>query len=70
MSSIVAHALGELNHLAESLPAGRHVVTGDIRRLSARLYKETQNKSIDSILSLCEELLEERNWSLGVIAYD
>ena len=30
MRSIVEHALGELNLLAESLPAGRHIVTGDI----------------------------------------
>lgn len=68
MRSIVEHALGELDLLAESLPAGRHVVTGDIRRVSAKLYKELKDKSIDSILPLCEELLEEHNWSLGVIA--
>lgn len=70
MRSIVEHALGELNLLAESLPAGRHIVTGDIRRVSAKLYKEVKDKSINSILPLCEELLEEHNWSLGVIAYD
>lgn len=69
MCSIVDHALGELNLLAEGLPAGRHVVTGDIRRVSAKLYKEVKDKSINSILPLCEELLEEHR-SLGVIAYD
>ena len=70
MRSIVEHALGELNFLAESLPEGRHIVTGDIRRVSAKLYKEEKDKSINSILPLCEELLEEHNWSLSVIAYD
>ena len=52
MRSIVEHALGELNLLAESLPTGRHIVTGDIRRISAKLYKEVKDKSINSILPL------------------
>ena len=70
MSLIVEHAIYELNLLAENVPAGKHVVTGDIRKLSARLYKEVKDKTIDNVLFLCEELLEEHSWGLGVIAFD
>lgn len=70
MNLIVEHAIYELNLLAENTPVGKHVVTGDIRKLSARLYKEVKDRTIDNVLFLCEELLEEHSWGLGVIAFD
>ena len=44
--------------------------TGDIRKLSAKLFKDIKNKTIDNIFNICNELLEQRDWALGVIAYD
>lgn len=70
MNSIVKQAAYELKLLSENIPEGKHVVTADIRRLSARLYKDVKDKNIDNVLSLCEELLEEHSWGLGVIAFE
>ena len=69
MHEIVAAAKAELVNLSAT-PLGGHLKTGDIRRLSARLFKEVRGQSKDSILAICEELLEQRGWALGVIAYD
>jgi len=44
--------------------------TGDIRKLSAKLFGNIGDKSKDNIFSLCNELLEQREWALGVIAFD
>ena len=70
MSLIIERAVSELKLLSANVPEGKHVVTNDIRRLSAKLYKDVKDKTIDNVLSLCEELLEEHNWGLGVIAFD
>lgn len=70
MSLIVEQAIYEIKLLADNVPDGKHIVTSDIRKLSAKLYRRIQDNTIDNILSLCEELLEERSWELGVIAFD
>lgn len=69
MNIIVSQAIEEINALANT-PNGKHIVTGDIRKLSARLYKKIDDKTIDNVLALCEELLEQNTWALGVIAFD
>lgn len=61
MSLIVERAVSELKLLSANVPEGKHVVTNDIRRLSAKLYKDLKDKTIDNVLSLCEELLEEHS---------
>ena len=38
MNVIVEQAIYEMNLLANNVPDGKHVVTGDIRKLSAKLY--------------------------------
>ena len=50
-------------------PQGKHILTGDIRRLSARLYKQAGHRDIGQALDLCEELLDRRHWAMGVIAW-
>lgn len=47
MSLIIERAISELELLSENVPEGKHVVTNDIRRLSAKLYKEVKDKTID-----------------------
>jgi 3-methyladenine DNA glycosylase AlkD len=49
---------------------GEHLKTGDIRRLSAELYRSLEDKSRDKVFAISGELLEERIWPLKVIAFD
>lgn len=70
MESIVRAAAAELARLAANVPEGRHVATGDIRRLSAKLYRQAGVKDIDSVLGLCGELLDLHDWAAGVVAFD
>ncbi|MFT9496282.1 DNA alkylation repair protein [Anaerosolibacter sp.] len=46
------------------------LTTGRIRSVSASLYRALEDKSIDNVLTACEQLLDERQWALSVIAYD
>ena len=62
--------MDEIKSLADNAPDGKHIVTGDIRKLSARLYRKIDDKAMDHVFSLCEELLEKHTWALGVIAFD
>ena len=55
---------------ARGTPSGSFLKTGDIRKISAKLYKDVINKPIEYVFSVCGGLLEQRNWPMGVIAYD
>ena len=66
MLNTVAEAKEQLNNAAKE---GR-VTTGKVRSISASLYRNLKDKNIDDVLMLCEQLLEEREWALGIIAYD
>lgn len=44
--------------------------TGDIRRLSALLFRGIKDKTKDNVFTVCETLLERREWAMGVIAFD
>jgi 3-methyladenine DNA glycosylase AlkD len=57
------------NHL-QNLSKERGLTTGKVRRISSAMYKALEDKSIDNVVTLCEQLLEEHEWALGVIAYD
>lgn len=70
MNSVVQTAVTEIRILSDNIPEGKHIVTGDIRKLSARLYRKIEDKKIEHVFALCGELLEQRDWALGVIAYD
>lgn len=70
MNEIILQAMDEIKILEDNTPNGKHIVTGDIRKLSARLYKKIDDKAIDNVFALCEELLEQHTWALGVIAFD
>ncbi len=70
MNTIVSEAVNGIKILSENVPDGSHIITGDIRKLAARLFKNIEDKSIENVLCLCGELLEEHSWALGVIAFD
>jgi 3-methyladenine DNA glycosylase AlkD len=69
MSEIVKEAKNELEKLERS-PIMDGIKTGEIRKLANVFFKEMKGKDIDAVFAVCYELLEERSWELGVIAYD
>lgn len=66
MSDIVSTTRQEL----ERLSSERRLNTADVRKTSAKLFRALEDRSSASVFHLCEKLLEERNWAMGVIAYD
>lgn len=70
MDRIVEEAIRKIQELEQHIPNGKHVVTGEIRKLSSKLFRQINDKSIEHVFALCEELLNQRAWALGVIAYD
>ncbi|MFR1709399.1 MAG: DNA alkylation repair protein [Clostridium sp.] len=46
------------------------LTTGKVRSFSSKLYKHLDDKSISNVFNICEELLNEGKWELGIIAYD
>ena len=69
MNDFVSTAREELEPLGKT-PQSGHVKTGDIRKLSAKLYRGLNDKSKETVFSVCNELLEQHNWALGIIAFD
>lgn len=70
MEEIVSMAKEELDRLAAAVPEGKHVLTGDIRRLSGKLYRQAGAREVGQVLALCEEFLAYRDWAMGVVAFD
>ena len=70
MHKTVAEAISCIHELEVHAPAGKHIITGDIRKLSAKLFRQLEDKSIRNVFSICEEMLEQHTWALSVIAYD
>lgn len=58
------------NELALLKVEGKKQKTSDVRKLSSKVYKKIKNYSFESKLDICESLLEQRKWAMGVIAYD
>lgn len=69
MNDVVKIAEEEIKKLGFTAN-GEHIKTGDIRKLSAKLYRSIGDKSKDTVFLICESLLEQRNWPMEVIAFD
>ena len=67
---ILNMAKSEIAILKNTISEGKHIKTGEIRKLSCRLYKRIPDRNIKVVLNICETLLEEHCWELGVIAFD
>ncbi len=46
------------------------IKTARVRAISSALFKDIEDRGIEHVLMLSEELLRERDWALGVMAYD
>lgn len=66
MVNIVSEARNHLQNLSKE----RGLTTGKVRAISSAMYKALEDKNIDNVFTLCEQLLDEHEWALGVIAYD
>jgi 3-methyladenine DNA glycosylase AlkD len=66
---VVARAVSELESVG-MVPTGTHVRTGEVRRISTKLFRELPDRSKDHVFSVCEELLKQRTWPMKVIAFD
>jgi len=62
--------ISEIEQRLGKLTKEEGLTTGAIRSVSASVFKMIKDKDINNVLSLCEELLDEKRWELGVVAYD
>jgi hypothetical protein len=69
MNEIIKTTKKELENM-NTTAQGKHLKTGDIRKLSAKLFKTINDKSKEYIFTVCDEFLEQHNWAMGVIAFD
>lgn len=69
MSDFIVYVKKRLDNLTLTF-GGEHIKTVEIRKLSNNLYRELDDNSKANVFKICEELLEEYNWAMGVIAYD
>lgn len=69
-NELLEYAKQEIKILWENTAEGKHIKTGDIRKLSSKLFRKVSDKNIDNVFRLCEEFLEQRTWEMGVIAFD
>jgi len=69
MNEIIITAKKELGNINTTAQSG-HLKTADIRKLSAKLFKSINDKSKEYVFAVCDELLKQRNWAMGVIAFD
>ena len=70
MNALLRTAKLEIETLYSHVPEGKHIKTGDIRKLSAQLFRNISDKDIKKVFALCDVFLEEHSWELGVIAFD
>lgn len=69
MIDIVKIVESELTRI-NSTTDGGHLRTGEIRKLSGNIFRDIADKSKENVFRISESLLEQRNWAMGVIAFD
>lgn len=58
MNKIVEEAIKKIKELEENTPSGKHIITGDVRNLASKLFRQIEDKSIENVFILCEERLK------------
>lgn len=49
-------------------PSG--LTTAQVRSISSQVFSMIEDRQLDPVLNLCEQLLGDRKWACGVVAYD
>jgi len=66
----VINVVQEVNTILKNQNKATGLTTGKVRSISSILYRGLDDKSIETVFKICQQLLEERKWALGIIAYD
>ena len=69
MNDVVYNVSEALKNIGDT-PTGTHPKTGDIRKISAEIFKDIKGQPRDYVFAICNELLGQRNWPMEVIAFD
>lgn len=69
MNDLISFANAELETMNYT-PQGGHLKTGDIRKLSSKLFRMVKDKSKENVFALCQGLLDQNSWPLKVVAFD
>jgi 3-methyladenine DNA glycosylase AlkD len=69
MMSEHSHPMDKLKNEFELLRNTRRFTTGEVRKASAKIFRQVP-KETTIIFSLCEELLELRRWEMTIVAFD
>ena len=51
MNKIVEEAIRKIKELEENTPCEKHIITGDVRKLSSKLFSQIEDKSIENVFS-------------------
>lgn len=61
------HIIEEIN---QKLSEKENFNTPEIRKISREIYKKVEDRELYNILEISEELLKQRKWESGIIAFD
>lgn len=59
-----------VNEVIRRLSQSSELTTGQVRSVSSSVFRLLPDRRIENVLAMCEALLEQRKWALGVVAYD
>ncbi|HLN59926.1 MAG TPA: DNA alkylation repair protein [Symbiobacteriaceae bacterium] len=59
-----------LNEVRTRLRDPIHLTTAQVRSISSHVFSMIEDRRIDLVLDLSEQLLEDHSWECGVVAYD
>jgi 3-methyladenine DNA glycosylase AlkD len=59
-----------LHEVRTRLQDSAGLATAQVRAVSAHVFGMIADRRIDPVLALCEQLLADRTWACGVVAYD
>ncbi len=57
-----------INQISDCLKSAR--VTPEVRKVSARFFPRVKNEGLDTVLSVCEDMLRQRQRGSWVVAFD
>jgi 3-methyladenine DNA glycosylase AlkD len=60
----------DLLHEIGTALKGTNQATSEVRKVSAGFFQQVKNEDLDTVLSICEDMLNQRIWQYRVIAFD
>lgn len=66
----MADLIQEIDRWLNRKEKGSSLTTNEVRRVSAKVFKEIKTKDQDYVFEWCDTLLQQNTWEHGLIAYD